>query len=76
MHSRSKSTKLTSKNQNQVKKPVDWVKRLKDKPKELRVTGVDNDANPTLEIALLMDCTSSMSNWIQKAKETLISITE
>jgi len=53
---------------------VNWVAKLKEQPKELRVTGVDNEANPTLEIALLMDCTSSMSNWIRKAKETLITI--
>ena len=55
-------------------KQVDWVKKLKDVPKDLRVTGVDDEANPTLEIALLMDCTSSMSDMIQKAKDTLIQI--
>jgi len=38
------------------------------------VTGEDNEANPTLELALLMDCTSSMSSWIAKAKETLNEI--
>jgi len=48
--------------------------RLKDPIPKLRVTGVDNEANPTLEVALLMDCTSSMSSWITKAKETLNEI--
>jgi len=47
---------------------------LKEPSKELRVTGVDNEANPTLELALLMDCTGSMSSWITKAKETLKEI--
>lgn len=49
---------------------------LKNMPQELRITGEDDEANPTLEIALLMDCTSSMASWIQKAKETLIQIIE
>jgi len=47
---------------------------LKNESKELRVTGEDAEANPTLEIGLLMDCTSSMSSWITKAKETLNDI--
>jgi len=44
------------------------VNKLKEPVKDLIKTGVDNEANPTLEIALLMDCTSSMSSWIVKAK--------
>jgi hypothetical protein len=50
------------------KDQVQWVERLKDDSIELRVTGADVDQNPTLEIALLMDCTSSMASWINKAK--------
>jgi len=38
------------------------------------VTGLDAEENPTLEVGLLMDCTSSMSSWIVKAKETLVEI--
>lgn len=38
------------------------------------MTGEDAEENPTLEVGLLMDCTSSMSSWIVKAKETLIEI--
>ena len=51
-------------NKQVAKTCSDWVKMLKDEPIELRVTGVDNEANPTLEIALIMDCTGSMSSWI------------
>lgn len=40
----------------------------------MRVTGEDNELNPTMEIALLMDCTSSMSTWISAAKDTLYEI--
>jgi len=53
---------------------VDWVAKLKEQTQELRVTGEDVEANPTLEVALLMDCTSSMSSWIDKAKATLNEI--
>jgi len=47
---------------------------LKDESKELRVTGLDPEENPTLEVALLMDCTGSMQSWINNAKETLNDI--
>lgn len=50
------------------------ISKLKNKTKDLRVTGLDVEANPTLEIALLMDCTGSMQSWINKAKETLNEI--
>jgi len=53
---------------------TDWVATLKEKTKDLRVTGLDAEENPTLEVGLLMDCTSSMSSWIVKAKETLVEI--
>lgn len=49
---------------------------LEEPSKELRVTGNTNLANPTLEIALVMDCTSSMDSWIQKAKNTLNEIVD
>jgi len=39
----------------------------------LRESGIEE---PTLEISLLMDCTSSMQSWINRAKETLIQIVE
>jgi len=45
------------------------VNALKDTPKPLRQSGIEE---PTLEISLLMDCTSSMQSWIDRAKETLI----
>ena len=51
-----------------------WVSKLKVKTSELRETGQDVEENPTIEVGLLMDCTSSMSNWIVKAKETLVQI--
>lgn len=35
------------------------------------MTRANNILNPSLEIALVMDCTSSMSLWIDRAKETL-----
>lgn len=58
------------------KKPSnsDCISQLKNPSKELRVTGEDDVENPTLEIALLMDCTASMQSWIDKAKETLNEI--
>ena len=40
----------------------------------MRKTGEDTETNPTLELGLLMDCTSSMSSWIKKSKETLVEI--
>lgn len=58
----------------EAKAPVDWIAKLKENTSDLRVTGEDNEVNPTLELALLMDCTSSMSSWITKAKETLNEI--
>ena len=51
-----------------------WIPKLTEKTKDLRVTGEDDEANPTLEVGLLLDCTSSMSSWIKNAKETLIEI--
>ena len=45
---------------------------LQQKTIDLRVTGNDDDA--FLEIGLLLDCTSSMSSWIERAKETLLEI--
>ena len=53
---------------------TDWIAKLKEKTQDLRVTGLDAEENPTLEVGLLMDCTSSMSSWIVKAKETLVEI--
>jgi len=47
---------------------------LVEKTKELRVTGEDDEENPTLEVGLLLDCTCSMASWIKNAKETLIEI--
>jgi len=47
------------------------VEALKCTPKPLRVSGIEE---PTLEVSLLMDCTSSMQSWIDRAKETLIQI--
>ena len=38
------------------------------------MTGLDAEDHPSLEVGLLMDCTSSMSSWIVKAKETLVEI--
>lgn len=50
------------------------VKILKQKPIELRKTGASATDEPVLELGLLLDCTSSMSSWIQKAKDTLKQI--
>ena len=63
--------KLTAKEQSYQASVSDWKKQLAEEAKELRATGADNIANPSLEIALVMDCTSSMSSWISRAKETL-----
>ena len=41
--------------------------------KELRVTN-DELGALTLELGLLLDCTSSMKRWIDRAKETLEEI--
>lgn len=51
-----------------------WLPYLSKETSEPRKTGEDAEANPTLEIGLLMDCTSSMSSWIENAKATLIDI--
>ena len=63
--------KLTTDETNYKQSGSQWIKKLAEEAKPLRATGVDNLANPTLEIALVMDCTSSMSSWIKRAKETL-----
>lgn len=51
-----------------------FIEQLKSPSIELRQTGADVEADPTLEISLLLDCTSSMSSWIAKAKKTIIEI--
>jgi len=60
--------------QNTTSQETNWVSKLKVKTSELRETGQDVEENPTIELGLLMDCTSSMSSWIVKAKETLVEI--
>lgn len=59
------------KNQEDNKK---FVEQIKGASIELRKTGADVEADPTLELGLLLDCTSSMSSWITKAKETIREI--
>ena len=68
------STEETSKTQKTYESLDNWTDKLKEPAKELRKTGEDPDEKPTLEIALLMDCTSSMASWIEKAKQTLHDI--
>lgn len=40
----------------------------------MRKTGADVEIEPTLELGLLLDCTSSMSSWIDRAKKTIHEI--
>ena len=51
-----------------------FVEQLKAATKDLRKTGADAEADPTLELGLLLDCTASMGSWIKKAKETIHEI--
>lgn len=39
----------------------------------MRQSGIET---PSLDVCLLMDCTSSMQVWIDRAKETLIEIVD
>ena len=41
---------------------------------DLRKTGVDVEEEQTLELGLLLDCTASMSSWIDRAKQTIHEI--
>lgn len=50
------------------------VQQIKGPSIDLRATGADPETDPTLELGILMDCTSSMHSWIQKAKETIKEI--
>lgn len=54
----------------------EFIKQLKSPAVDLRQTGADVEADPTLELGLLLDCTSSMSSWIVKAKKTLTEIVD
>ena len=56
------------------KKPVEpkVVKSAKTKKAELKKD--QDDTNKTLDLCLLMDCTSSMSSWIARSKDTLKEI--
>ena len=42
--------------------------------KNSRKTAKDVDGHKYLDLGLLLDCTSSMSSWIERAKQTLIEI--
>jgi hypothetical protein len=61
----------TNKNADHNKK---FIEQIKGASIELRKTGADVETDPTLELGLLLDCTSSMSSWITKAKETIREI--
>ena len=52
----------------------DFIKQLKSPAIDLRKTGADIETDPTIELSLLLDCTSSMCSWIEKAKKTLHEI--
>ena len=52
----------------------EFIEQLKKDSIELRKTGADVEEDPTLELSLLLDCTSSMCSWIEKAKKTLKEI--
>jgi hypothetical protein len=51
-----------------------FIEQLKAPATDLRVTGADPETEPTMELGLLLDCTSSMGSWIAKAKETIVEI--
>ena len=51
-----------------------FANKLKENIKDLRKTGADVEVDPTLELGLLLDCTSSMASWIEKAKKTIHEI--
>ena len=45
-----------------------FIEQIKGASIDLRATGADVETDPTLELGLLLDCTSSMSSWIARAK--------
>lgn len=47
---------------------------LKFPETQLRKTGADINEAPTLELGIVLDCTSSMSSWIDKVKNSLNKI--
>ena len=51
-----------------------FIEQIKGPFIDLRTTGADVDADPTLEIGLLLDCTGSMGSWIDRAKKTIHEI--
>ena len=51
-----------------------FIEQLKTPSIDLRKTGADVETDPTLELGLLLDCTSSMGSWISRAKKTIHEI--
>ena len=52
------------------------TKAIKKAPKEAPQTAnkVENDTRPTLDLCLILDCTSSMQVWIERSKDSLHEI--
>ena len=69
-------TKRISKSKKDIKKNEKKSKIAKPKPKASKVK-LNNKKNgkgnheDLLELGLLLDCTGSMANWIERAKKTL-----
>ena len=50
------------------------IKKSKSEAQQKGATSQSGDTSTVLDLCLLMDCTSSMSTWIDRAKETLLQI--
>lgn len=48
------------------------TKAIKKAPK--KATKEDKDSRPTLDLCLILDCTSSMQVWIERSKDSLHEI--
>ena len=51
-----------------------FIEQLKTPSIDLRKTGSNIVTDPSLELGLLLDCTSSMGSWISRAKKTIHDI--
>ena len=69
-----KDTGITAGGPSNPDKSKVYIDMLKCPTMDLRSTGADPDLEPTLELCLILDCTSSMGPWIEKAKRTLNEI--
>ena len=80
------TTDVTTKAKKSIAKPAPKVAKSAPKakpekktatpiaPKLSRKSSVNNDSKKALDLCLLMDCTGSMSSWIERSKSQLKAI--